>query len=81
MATRWRVYFGVLAAGTLITAAFVMIFLRNNPQEIGIKGFPWGDDAALHQQLGLKEIFSSRWIAVGALGIAACTFAISGTAT
>lgn len=81
MATSWRFFFGVLATGTLLTGAMVVMLMRNNPEDIGIKDFSWGDAAVAHQQLGLGEIFRSRWIAVGALGIAACTFAIAGTAT
>ncbi len=81
LATSWRVFFAVLAVGTLIVAGLVALFARNNPAEIGFAGFSWGDRGDAHATLSLGEIFRSRWIAIGALGIGACTFAIAGTAT
>jgi len=81
LATSWRVFFAVLAAGTLICAGLVALLGRNNPAEIGLAGFSWGDRSDAHASLSPREIFSSRWIAIAALGIGACTFAIAGTAT
>lgn len=62
-------------------ALIVLMFVRNNPQEVGFSGFTWGDDAGVERRLGFAEVFRSRWIAIGGAGIAACTFAIAGTAT
>ncbi|MDH4989777.1 MFS transporter [Aquamicrobium lusatiense] len=81
IATGWRFFFGTLAAGTVLMALIVLIFVRNNPREVGFSGFTWGDDAGVERRLGFAEVFRSRWIAIGAAGIAACTFAIAGTAT
>lgn len=81
IATGWRFFFGTLAAGTMLMALIVLIFVRNNPREVGFSGFTWGDDAGVERRLGFAEVFRSRWIAIGAAGIAACTFAIAGTAT
>lgn len=80
LATGWRTFFAVLATGTLIVAAVDALVVRNNPRELGIEGFTWGNEAP-HQHLPLAEIFRSKWIAVGGFGIVACTFAIAGTAT
>ncbi|MEW6640473.1 MAG: MFS transporter [Pseudomonadota bacterium] len=80
LATSWRVFFAVLAIGTLIVAALDALVVRNHPQEIGIAGFRW-DTAPAPAALPLSEIFRAKWILVGGLGIAACTFAIAGTAT
>jgi MFS family permease len=59
-----------------------LIWARDNPQDIGIKDFVW-DPAkpAIAGSTSLWEIFKSRWVYVGALGIGGCTFALSGTAT
>lgn len=81
LATSWRVFFAVLAAGTLIAAGLVALLARNGPAEIGLAGFSWGDRSDARTSLSPAEIFRSRWIAIGALGIGACTFAIAGTAT
>ncbi|WP_249122817.1 MULTISPECIES: MFS transporter [unclassified Bradyrhizobium] len=80
LATSWRVFFAVLAVGTLIVAALDALVVRNGPEEIGVAGFRW-DSTPPPAALPLGEIFRSKWIAVGGLGIAACTFAIAGTAT
>jgi len=78
----WRTFFGVLAAGTLVIAVLDLMFARDNPQEIGIKDFLWEPAKPLGSaQTSLWEIFESKWIYVGALGIGGCTFALSGTAT
>jgi MFS family permease len=80
IAAGWRVFFAVLAIGTLLVALADAIFVRNGPAELGIAGFAWEDEAApVH--MTLTEIFRSKWIGVAGLGIAACTFAIAGTAT
>jgi MFS family permease len=81
LATSWRVFFAMLAAGTLIVAVLVALFGRSGPAEIGLAGFSWGDRSDAQTSLAPAEIFRSRWIAIGALGIGACTFAIAGTAT
>lgn len=81
LATSWRFFFGVLAAGTVVMALLVLVGVRNSPQGIGYAGFSWDPNAEVERQLGLAEVFRSRWIAIGAIGIAACTFAIAGTAT
>src|SRR5690606_33170160 len=47
----------------------------------GFAGFAWEADPAVEKSLAFSEVFRSRVIAIGAVGIAACTFAISGTAT
>jgi MFS family permease len=80
IATGWRTFFAVLAAGTLIVAALDALVVRNGPQEIGIANFSWGNEPAL-ESLPIGEIFRSKWIAVGGFGIVACTFAIASTAT
>jgi MFS family permease len=76
----WRVFFAVLAVGTLLVALVDALFVRNGPAEIGIRNFTW-DNEPVSASLPLAEVFRSKWIAVGGLGIAACTFAIAGTAT
>ena len=80
IAAGWRTFFAVLAIGTLVVAAIDALVVRNNPRELGIAGFSWGNEAP-QQHLPLGEIFRSKWIAVGGFGIVACTFAIAGTAT
>ncbi len=78
----WRTFFAVLAALTLVVAILDLVFVRDNPQDIGIKDFVWEPAkpvTAAHASL--LEIFKSKWIYVGALGIGGCTFALSGTAT
>jgi MFS family permease len=80
LATNWRVFFAVLAAGTLIVAALDALVVRNGPAELGIVNFSWGNEAA-QQSLPVAEIFRQKWIAVGGLGIMACTTALAGTAT
>ena len=78
----WRTFFGALAAGTLVIAVLDLVFARDNPQDIGIKDFLWEPAKPLvSSQTSLWEIFKSKWIYVGALGIGGCTFALSGTAT
>ena len=78
----WRVFFGVLAVLTLVVAGLDLIFVRDNPQEIGIKDFVWEPVKPAAAGYGsLLEIFKSKWIYVGALAIGGCTFALSGTAT
>jgi MFS family permease len=78
----WRTFFGVLAVLTLLVAILDLIFVRDNPQEIGIKDFAWEPAKPVSAGHGsLLEIFKSKWIYVGALGIGGCTFALSGTAT
>jgi cyanate permease len=78
----WRTFFGVLAALTLVIAAIDLVFVRDNPQDIGIKDFVWEPaKPATSSSTSLWEIFKSKWIYVGALGIGGCTFALSGTAT
>jgi predicted MFS family arabinose efflux permease len=81
LATSWRFFFGVLAAGTVLMTVLVALFARNDPQEVGFPGYSWGDEAGAERKLGFSEVFRSRWIAIGGAGIAACTFAIAGTAT
>jgi predicted MFS family arabinose efflux permease len=80
LATSWRTFFAVLAAGTLLVALLDFIFVKAGPAEIGYTGFAWENEPA-RGHLALGEIFRTKWIAVGGLGIAACTFALSGTAT
>ena len=80
IATGWRTFFAVLAAGTLIVAALDALVVRNGPRELGIANFSWGNEPP-HESLPLAEIFRSKWIAVGGFGIVACTFAIASTAT
>jgi predicted MFS family arabinose efflux permease len=80
IATGWRTFFAVLAAGTLIVAALDALVVRNGPRELGIANFSWGNEPA-RESLPLGEIFRSKWIAVGGFGIVACTFAIASTAT
>jgi len=79
----WRSFFAILAIGTLVVAVVDLLFARNGPAAIGIPGFAWEDDVpATHGgRMVLSAIFQSRWIVVGGLGIAGCTFALSGTAT
>lgn len=80
MATSWRVFFAVLAVGTLVVGVVTIVFARNGPADLGIKGFAWEHEPAV-AHLPLREVFRSKWIVVGGLGIAACTFALAGTAT
>lgn len=80
LATNWRTFFAVLAAGTLIVAVLDALVVRSGPREIGIANFSWGNEPR-HESMPLSEIFRSKWIAVGGFGIVACTFAIAGTAT
>jgi MFS family permease len=80
LATDWRVFFAVLAAGTLIVAVLDGLVVRNGPAELGIANFSWGNETA-QQTLPVAEIFRQKWIAVGGLGIMACTTALAGTAT
>jgi MFS family permease len=80
LATNWRVFFAVLAIGTLVVAALDALVVRNGPAELGIDNFSWGNETA-QQSLPVAEIFRQKWIAVGGLGIMACTTALAGTAT
>lgn len=80
IAAGWRTFFGVLAAGTLIVAVVDAVAVRAGPAGIGFTGFKWEDEPDV-AHMPLRDIFKSKWIAVGGLGIAACTFAIAGTAT
>jgi MFS family permease len=80
LAVGWRVFFAVLAIGTLLVALIDALFVRNGPAEIGIRHFSWDNEPA-SANLPLAEVFRSKWIAVAGFGIAACTFAIAGTAT
>lgn len=80
IAAGWRVFFAVLAIGTLVAAAVTILFARNGPADIGLTGFAWEAERDV-SSLPLREVFRSRWIIIGGLGIAACTFAIAGTAT
>ncbi|WP_118132900.1 nitrate/nitrite transporter [Oceanicella sp. SM1341] len=78
----WRCFFGALAAGTLIIALLDMLLARNSPEEIGFPGFRWQDEApADPAHVPLRSVFGSPWLYIGGFGIAACTFAIAGTAT
>ena len=78
----WRTFFGVLAVLTLVIGVLDLIWVRDNPQDIGIKDFVWEPAKPIASaRASLLEIFKSRWIYVGALGIGGCTFALSGTAT
>jgi MFS family permease len=79
----WRSFFAILAGGTLIIAVIDWLFARNGPADIGIAGFTWGENKRDHHgsSVSIIDIFRSRWIIVGGLGIAACTFALSATAT
>lgn len=81
LAAGWRFFFGVLAAGTVLMAVLVVALVRDTPAGLGFAGFAWEADPAVTRSLGFSEVFRSRVIAIGAVGIAACTFAISGTAT
>ena len=76
----WRTFFAVLAAGTLIVAVIDMVSVRAGPAGIGFTGFKWENEPEAGH-ISLTEIFKSKWIAVAGFGIAACTFAIAGTAT
>jgi len=80
LATSWRIFFAVLAGGTLLVAVLDAIFVKAGPAEIGYPGFAWASEPA-RAHMPVTEIFRSKWIAVGGFGIAACTFALSGTAT
>ncbi|MGX1096347.1 MFS transporter [Amorphus sp. MBR-141] len=80
IAVGWRTFFAVLAIGTLIVAVIDMVAVRAGPAGIGYTGFRW-EDEPLAAHLPVAEVFRSKWIAVGGFGIAACTFAIAGTAT
>jgi predicted MFS family arabinose efflux permease len=78
----WRTFFATLAVLTLLVGVLDLIFVRDNPQDIGIKDFVWElAKPVTSSNTSLWEIFKSRWIYVGALGIGGCTFALSGTAT
>lgn len=78
----WRTFFAVLAVLTLIVGVLDLVFARDNPQDIGIKEFIWEAAKPVGTAASsLWEVFKSRWIYVGALGIGGCTFALSGTAT
>ena len=79
----WRVFFAVLAGGTLIVAVVDLLFARNGPADVGVAGFRWAEDVRDQHgsSVALTDIFRSRWIIVGGLAIAGCTFALSGTAT
>lgn len=81
LATSWRVFFAVLAGATLVTALIDAFIVRNGPDEIGLKGMLPVEPAVELSEAALTTIFRSKWIVVGGLGIAACTFAIAGTAT
>jgi MFS family permease len=80
IAVGWRYFFAVLAIATLVVGVLDLILVRDNPQEIGIKDFEW-EPAKPAVHISLWEIFKSKWIYVGALGIGGCTFCLSGTAT
>lgn len=78
----WRTFFGALAVLTLVVGVLDLVFARDNPQDIGIRDFIWDPAKPVSSShTSLWEIFKSRWIYVGALGIGGCTFALSGTAT
>ncbi|MEW5423491.1 MFS transporter [Amorphus sp. 3PC139-8] len=77
----WRTFFAVLAGGTLVVASVNAFVARNGPASLGYSGFVWDDDEPRETSLPLTAIFRSKWILVSGFGIAACTFAIAGTAT
>ena len=77
----WRVFFGILAGGTLLVTICIAVLVRNGPADIGITGFLWEAEKAKAPTVSLASIFKSRWMYVGGLGISACTMAIAGTAT
>lgn len=83
LALGWRTFFAILAGGTLIVAVIDWLFARNGPADVGIPGFAWDEEVKLQPGASVKlaDIFRSRWIIVGGMAIAGCTFAISGTAT
>ncbi|MGG7566758.1 MFS transporter [Rhodovulum sp. DZ06] len=77
----WRVFFAALAVGTLVAGALVVAFARPGPAALGIEGFRWKGETAETGEVSLAAIFRTRWVYVGGFAIAACTFAIAGTAT
>ncbi len=80
LAFGWRVFFAALAAGTLLVTAVVLAVGRATPETIGFRNLNWGNEPE-PTQVAMRQIFASKWVLVAGLGIAACTFAISGTAT
>lgn len=77
----WRVFFAALAVGTLLAGALVIAFARPGPAALGIAGFRWPGEIHDEGEASMASIFRTRWVWVGGLAIAACTFAIAGTAT
>lgn len=80
LAVGWRAFFAVLAVGTLIVAVAVLVMARPSPASL-VPGFVWPDEPDHDAQATLSDIFRTRWVYVGGFAIAACTFAIAGTAT
>lgn len=77
----WRSFFTILTCGTLIAAGLVVLFARSGPATLGLAGFTWGGEPPAPGKLELASIFRAPWVYIGGFGIAACTFAIAGTAT
>jgi predicted MFS family arabinose efflux permease len=77
----WRIFFAVLAAGTLVMAVLDWIFARNDPAHIGFPGFAWQPHELGIAGSTLRAVFSRKWVFVSGLSISACVTAIAGTAT
>lgn len=77
----WRLFFGVLAAGTLIMAVLDWLFARNDPAHIGFKGFAWQAHEPALIGSPLRAVFSRKWVIVSGLSISSSVMAIAGTAT
>ena len=81
IAVGWRVFFGVLAAGTLLMALLDWLFARNDPAQIGFPGFAWQPHEADLSGSTLRAVFSRKWVLVSGLSISCSVMAIAGTAT
>jgi MFS family permease len=77
----WRVFFGVLAAGTLVMAVLDWLFARNDPSHIGFRGFSWQAHEPAVVGSALRAVFSRKWVLVSGLSISSSVMAIAGTAT
>jgi predicted MFS family arabinose efflux permease len=77
----WRIFFAVLAVGTLLMAVLDWIFARNDPAQIGFQGFAWQSHEPGIAGSTLRAVFSRKWVLVSGLSISSSVMAIAGTAT
>jgi predicted MFS family arabinose efflux permease len=77
----WRFFFGALAAGTLLMAVLDWLFARDDPTQIGFRGFAWQPHEPAFAGPTLRAVFARKWVFVSGIAISSAVMAIAGTAT